>query len=78
MFMKTSKKTQIHLTSAIIQKIQIIMNNSNKLVAGKMKGETCGIPIKGFVELKAKIHAFTTGNKNECKNSKRNWQKCFR
>ena len=35
-------------------------NNSNNLVAGKMKGYTCSAPIKGFLGLKSKMYTFIT------------------
>ena len=35
-------------------------NNSNNLVAGKMKGYTCSVPIKGFLGLKSKVYTFIT------------------
>ena len=49
MFIKIFAKANNYLTSAIIQKIQSIM------IIGKMKDETCGLPIKRFVRLKGKM-----------------------
>ena len=44
--------------------------NSNNLVVGKTKDETCSVPIKGFVGLKSKIYAFITKDKYESKKVK--------
>ena len=35
-------------------------NGGNNLVAGKMKDETCGVPLKGFERLKSKMYPFIT------------------
>ena len=35
-----------------------------------MKDETYGVPIKGFVELKAKMYTFITEDNNESKKAK--------
>ena len=40
-------------------------NNSNNLVIGKMKDETCGMPLKGFVRLKSKMCTFKTEDNHE-------------
>ena len=45
-------------------------NNLNDLVVGKMKDETYGVPVKGFVELKAKIYTFITEDNHESKKAK--------
>ena len=37
-------------------------DNSNKLVIGKMKDETDGVAIKGFVGLKPKMYSFLVDN----------------
>ena len=37
-------------------------DNSNKLVIGKMKDETGGVAIEGFVGLKPKMYSFLVGN----------------
>ena len=34
--------------------------NRNKLVVGKMKDETCGVPIKTFAGLKSKVYTYLT------------------
>ena len=59
MFMKTSAKIKNYLTSVIIQKIQNI-TMIQKIVVSKRKYKTCGVPIKGFVELKSKMYTFIT------------------
>ena len=53
MFMKTSKKIKIYLTTNQ-PKGWKYYNNANSLVVDKIKDETCGYPIKGFVGLKSK------------------------
>ena len=45
-------------------------NGANNLVVGKIKDETCGVPIKGFVGLLSKMYPFITGDNHESKNSK--------
>ena len=47
--------------------------NSNKLVIGKMKNETGGVPIEEFVELKPKMYSFLVDNSEK---SKRRELKC--
>ena len=47
------------MTSVIIQDSKYY-NNTNDLFVGKMKNETWGVPINGFVGLKSKIYAFIT------------------
>ena len=47
-------------------------NNENNLVAGKVKDETCGVSIKGLLELKSKIYNFITKDNHESKKSKQN------
>ena len=32
-----------------------------------MKGETCGVPIKGFIALKSKMYTFITKDNHESK-----------
>ena len=59
MSMKTSTKIKNYLTSVIIQKIQNI-TMIQKIVVTKRKYKTCGVPIKGFVELKSKMYTFIT------------------
>lgn len=46
-------------------------NNANKLVVIKMKDEACGVPMKGFVELKFEIYTFITEGNHESKKRKR-------
>ena len=48
-FIKISSKIKSHLTSVIIQKDLKYYDNANNLVICKMKDETSGVPIKGFV-----------------------------
>ena len=45
-------------------------NNTNNLVVGKIKYETCGLPIKGFVGLKSKIHTFIRKDNHKSKKAK--------
>ena len=59
MFMKTSKKIKIYLTTNQ-PKGWKYYNNANSLVVDKIKDETCGNPIKGFVGLKSKMITFMT------------------
>ena len=42
-------------------------NNANNLVVDKMKDETCGMPIKGFVRLESKMYTFITKYHHESK-----------
>ena len=42
-------------------------NNSSNLVIGKMKNETCGVPMKGLVGLKYKMYTFITEDNYESK-----------
>ena len=58
-----------YLTSVIIQDSKYY-NNTNDLFVGKMKNETWGVPIKGFVGLKSKIYAFITEENYESKKAK--------
>ena len=37
-------------------KVPNYYDNSNNFVVGKMKDRTCGVPIKGLLELKAKMY----------------------
>ena len=55
------------MTSVIIQKISKYYENANNLVAGKMKDETSGVPIKGPVRLKFKLYTFRIEDNNQCK-----------
>ena len=41
----------------------------NNLIVFKMKDETCGVPINGFIGLKSKMYTFTKEDNNECKKS---------
>ena len=45
-------------------------NNSKNLVVGKMKDERSGLPIKSFVGLKSKMHAFIAEDDHESKRAK--------
>ena len=42
-----------------------LYSEHNKKVLGKIKDETNGLPIRDFVALKAKMHAFRVGNETE-------------
>ena len=46
-------------------------NDANNLVIGKMKDETCCMPVKGFAGLRSKMHTFITEDNNESKKAKR-------
>ena len=39
----------------------------NNLIVGKMKDETCGIPINGFIGLNSKTYTFTKEDNHEFK-----------
>ena len=45
-------------------------NNANDIVVGKMKDETCGVPIRGFVGLRSKKCTFIKQYNHECKKAK--------
>ena len=42
----------------------------NNLVVGKMKDETCGVPVKGFIGLKSKVYTITEEENHECRKVK--------
>ena len=46
------------------------INDSNKLVVGKMKDETGSVAIKEFVRLKPKMHSFMMDRNSEDKKAK--------
>ena len=46
-------------------------DDSNKLVIGKIKDKTGGVPIKEFVGLKPKMYSFLVDNNSEHKKRKR-------
>ena len=46
-------------------------DNSSKLVFGKMKDETTGFPIKGFVRFKPNMYSFLVDDSSEHKNAKK-------
>ena len=58
------------MTSVITQKPKNISRNANNLVVRKMKDDTCGVSIKGFVELKSKMYTFITDKNHESKKAK--------
>ena len=60
MFMKTSTSL---ICFSNYPKNSKYYNNLNNLVIDKMRDETCGVPIKGFVALKSKMYTFTTEKK---------------
>ena len=70
MLLKTSTKIKTYMTSVITQKPKNISRNANNLVVRKMKGETCGVSIKGFAELKYKMYTFITDKNHESKKAK--------
>ena len=45
-------------------------DDSNKLVLGKMKVETCGVTIEEFVKFKPKMYSFLVGTNSEHKKVK--------
>ena len=45
-------------------------NNSNKLVTGKMKDETCGVAIEELVQLKPKLHSLLIDNSDNSEHKK--------
>ena len=52
------------------QKDSKYCSNANKLVLDKMKDETFGIPITGFVGLKSNVYTFVTKCNHESKKAK--------
>ena len=70
MFMKPSIKIKKLFDFSNYWKDWKFYNNSNNLVVGKMRDETCGVPIKGFVGLKSKIYTLITEEKHESKKAK--------
>ena len=55
MFMKILKRIKKHLILVIIQKY---FDESNKVIAGKMKDETGGVPIDELVGVNPKMYSF--------------------
>ena len=55
MFMKILKRIKKHLILVIIQ---TCFDESNNLIAGKMKDETGGVPIDELVGVNPKIYLF--------------------
>ena len=45
-------------------------DDSNKLVVGKMKGETAGVVIKGLFGIKLKVYSFLVDDNSEHKKAK--------
>ena len=45
-------------------------DNSNKLIVGKIKDETAGVPIREFVGLKPKIYSFLVNDSSQHKKAK--------
>ena len=45
-------------------------DKTNNLIVGIMKDETCGVRIKSFVGLKAKMYTYIKKDKHECKKAK--------
>ena len=70
MFMKPSIRIKKLFDFSNYWKDWKFYNNSNNLVVGKMRDETCGVPIKGFVGLKSKIYTLITEEKHESKKAK--------
>ena len=70
MFMKPSIKIKKLFHFSNYRKDSKFYNNSNNLVVGKMRNETCGLPIRGFVGLKSKIYTLITEEKHESKKAK--------
>ena len=58
------------LILVIIQLSQNTTNDSNKLVLGKMKDETGGVPIDEFVGLKSKFFSLLVDDNSENKKAK--------
>ena len=55
---------------SICQKESNYYNTTDNLIVGKMRDKTCGVPIKVFVRLKAKIYTYITDTNHECKKLK--------
>ena len=70
MLMKPSIKIKKLFDFSNYWKDWIFYNNSNNLVVGKMRDETCGVAIKGFVGLKSKMYTLITEEKHESKKAK--------
>lgn len=61
MFIKTQKNYEDkELFGVTNYPKELKYNNLNNLVVGKIKDETCGMPMKGFSGLKSKMYVFTT------------------
>ena len=70
MLMKPSIKIKKLFDFSNYWKDWIFYNNSNNLVVGKMRDETCSVAIKGFAGLKSKIYTLITEEKHESKKAK--------
>ena len=57
------------MTSVITKNVQNI-TIMQITVIGKMKDETCGVPIKGFVGLKSKVYCFITEGNHKTEKAK--------
>ena len=68
--MKNFSNTNIYLTLAIFSKYSKFYDGQCKIVAGKMKVEHKGIPVKKFVGLKSKMHSMLSGDGKESNTAK--------
>ena len=68
--MKNFLNTNIYLTLAIFSKYSKFYDGQCKIVAGKMKLEHKGIPIKKFVGLKSKMHSMLSDDGKESNTAK--------
>ena len=69
MFIKILASIRKCLTLVSIELVKILWN-SNKLVIGKIKDETAGVAIEGFVELKPKVYLYLEDDNSEHKKAK--------
>ena len=69
MFMKTSTKIK-SIDFSNYPKDSKYYNNANGLVVGRIKDETCSMPVKGFIGLESKMYIFITEGNYESKKAK--------
>ena len=88
---KIFAKTKNNLAFEIVQKNLKYFDKKNNLINGKMKDEICGVTIKRFIGLEAKMYTYITEDQHDCKKAtdmnnsfvkdklqKENYKKMFR
>ena len=70
MFMEAYTKIKSYQKFINNPKYSKYYNGPNILVVGKMENGTSGMPIKGFVRLKAKMYTFITEGNHEPRKAK--------